>query len=137
MDLNPIRAAIAKTPEQSDFTSIQQRIKQPEDHSLRPFSGRSDDRAGIPYALMDYVQLVDWSGRAVREGKKGFIPSGIPPILSRLGMAPGELLDFVSRKQAYPRAIGPLEQIRQLARELGGRFFKGMAVSERLYARPV
>ena len=29
VDLNPIRAAIAKTPEQSDYTSIQERIEHP------------------------------------------------------------------------------------------------------------
>jgi REP element-mobilizing transposase RayT len=137
VDLNPIRATMAKTPERSDFTSIQQRIKHPKDHGLRRFAGHSDDLDGIPYSLMDYVQLVEWSGRVMREGKKGFIPPDTPPILSRLGMAPDKLLEFVSRKQGYPRAIGPLEQVRQLARELGGRFFKGLAVSKRLYAKPV
>ena len=29
VDLNPIRAAMARTPEQSDYTSIQERINQP------------------------------------------------------------------------------------------------------------
>jgi hypothetical protein len=28
VDLNPVRADMCKTPEQSDFTSIQQRIRQ-------------------------------------------------------------------------------------------------------------
>ena len=34
VDLNPIRAAIAKTPEQSDYTSIQEGILQPEGSCL-------------------------------------------------------------------------------------------------------
>ncbi|MFT7564595.1 MAG: putative transposase, partial [Bacteroidia bacterium] len=61
VDLNPIRAAMANTPEQSDFTSIQQRIEQPGNQHLRPFSGHSDDLSGIPYALGDYLELVDWA----------------------------------------------------------------------------
>lgn len=36
VDLNPIRAAMANTPEQSDYTSIQEGIKHPKIEALVP-----------------------------------------------------------------------------------------------------
>lgn len=58
VDLNPIRAAMAKTPEQSDYTSIKERILHPEDTSLRPFAEHDDE--GIPFNFKDYLELVPW-----------------------------------------------------------------------------
>jgi hypothetical protein len=136
VDLNPIRAALARTPEESDFTSIQQRIRQPGDQTLRRFSSHSDDREGIPYTLNDYLQLVDWAGRVIRGNKTGYIPADTPPILSRLGLAPDKLANFLAHRQDYPRAIGPLRQIRKLAFSLGARFFKGTHISKGLYSAP-
>jgi hypothetical protein len=52
VDLNPIRAAMARTPEQSDYTSIQERILHPEDSCLKPFAEQDD--VGIPFGLKDY-----------------------------------------------------------------------------------
>jgi REP element-mobilizing transposase RayT len=136
VDLNPIRAAMANTPEQSDFTSVQQRIEQSGNPHLRPFSGQSDDSGGIPYSLKDYLELVDWAGRAIRSDKNGYIPADTPPILSRLGLVTSELADFLNNKQDFPRAIGPVDQIRTMALKVGGAFIKGTAISRRLYAKP-
>jgi len=58
VDLDPIRAAMANTPEQSDYTSVQERILQPEDTCLRRFSEQGDDAIGLPFGLKDYLQLV-------------------------------------------------------------------------------
>ena len=44
VDLNPIRAAIATTPEQSDYTSVQERIKHPDSGCLAPFSDQGVNR---------------------------------------------------------------------------------------------
>lgn len=135
VDLNPIRAAMARTPEHSDYTSIQARIANPNEPSLRPFSGHSDDREGLPYSFRDYLELVDWSGRAVRSGKKGAIPENSPPILQRLQLSPEGLTRFLTQKQDWPRALGPVDQIRAMAIAAGGRFFKGISTSRLLFAR--
>jgi len=99
VDLNPIRARMAKTPEESDHTSVKRRIeavrsqgrqqdvvsKQPK--RLQRFAGnpREDMPAGLPFSLNDYLELVDWTGRQIREDKRGHIDSDTPPILQRLG----------------------------------------------------
>jgi hypothetical protein len=136
VDLNPIRAAIAATPEQSHYTSIKERIDQPNENPLRPFSGMADDAQGIPFTFQGYLELVDWAGRVVRSGKRGAIPDDLPPILTRLGMNPSELAKFLINKQDFPRVIGPIEHMRRMAQSLGGHFFKGAAIAKWLCPAP-
>jgi hypothetical protein len=65
VDLNPIRARIAKTPEQSEHTSIKRRIEQAlktqQPKTLLAFAGnpRKDMPKGLPFQLTDYLELVD------------------------------------------------------------------------------
>ena len=40
----------------------------------------------LPFKLKDYLELVDWSGRILREDKRGAIPEHLPAILYRLNM---------------------------------------------------
>ncbi|WP_026957395.1 transposase [Aliagarivorans taiwanensis] len=92
VDLNPIRAKIATTPETSAHTSVKRRIelaregKQPK--SLCPFVGnpRRDMPDGLPFALADYLSLVDMTGRVIREDKRGAIDPATSPILQRLSI---------------------------------------------------
>ncbi len=89
VDLNPIRAKMADTPENSDHTSIKQRIdmaKQGQQPTLLMlFAGnpRAGMPKGLPFELKDYVALVDATGRVMREDKRGYIKHG-SPILTRL-----------------------------------------------------
>jgi hypothetical protein len=117
VDLNPIRAAMAKTPEESDYTSIQERMMNPEGRSLRPFAGQADDDVGIPFNLKDYLELVDWAGRLIRGDKKGFIAAGTPPILTRLGMDAVPVMGYLRRPERQPSvALGPVSSMRTFAR---------------------
>lgn len=98
VDLNPIRAAICDTPETSDFTSVQQRIislkyascvENSQPTPLLPFVGYSPhgkELSGLPFKLFDYLALVDWTGRCVRDDKRGFIPADIKPLFERLAI---------------------------------------------------
>jgi REP element-mobilizing transposase RayT len=99
VDLNPIRADIAKTPEKSDHTSIKYRaIKAKVTHSanhpkqqakgLMPFVGNPNINipGGLPFKLTDYLELVELTGRSIREDKRGYIEKYQPTILARLGI---------------------------------------------------
>jgi len=94
VDLNPIRAKIAKTPETSDYTSVQQRINtaktQQQPKILHPFVGnpRKNMAEGLPFELIDYLQLIELTGKCIHEDKTGYIEQSLPNILMRLAIAP-------------------------------------------------
>lgn len=97
VDLNPVRAKMATTPEASDHTSIQERIaphfnlqeairQQIDQQSLRRFEiplkplarfegdVTNQKQRGVLFSAEDYIQLVDYTGRIIRPGKRGAIP---------------------------------------------------------------
>ncbi|PVV07102.1 MAG: transposase [gamma proteobacterium symbiont of Ctena orbiculata] len=97
VDLNPVRAGVAESPETSEYTSIAERTDQlkrdqkPIDddqtpYGLAPFVSypRQDMPKGLPFRLTDYLELIDWTGRAILDNKRGYIPDNQPPILERL-----------------------------------------------------
>ena len=89
VDLNPIRAKMATSPETSDHTAIKTRIQTLKNHkkpkqSLEQFVGSNPEKIGLPFVLRDYLELVDWTGRILREDKRGKICAALPPILERL-----------------------------------------------------
>ncbi len=91
VDLNPIRAKIAKTPETSKHTSIHKRISLITNHNqehncLERFVGIKQSSIGIPFKLDEYLELVDWTGRIIRADKRGSIKAEFPPILERLNL---------------------------------------------------
>lgn len=99
VDLNPIRAKMAVSPETSDHTSIKLRIAQAvkskrsshirqQVNQVFPFVGnpRKNMPRGIPFYLTDYIELVDWSGRVLRKKQQGVVANTSLPILQRLGI---------------------------------------------------
>ena len=109
VDLNPIRATMARSPEGSDYTSIQARIKSKTSNLLN----LGFDEDDIPYNLTDYLDLVDSTGRAVLVNKSGFIPSDLPPMLNRLGLDETTWLDELNQfKFQRNKAVGTVQQLK-------------------------
>ncbi|GAB4196049.1 MAG: transposase [Wenzhouxiangellaceae bacterium] len=154
VDLNPVRAGIAETPEQSDFTSIQQRIQECANQSTQKNEAEMSPAAGlpslmclksdahnrdietdcIPIGFEDYLELVDWSGRAIRHDKRGSIASDCPPILIRLGIDKSHFLRHIKRQgNGFHSMIGRLQSLRNAAHQLGVRFFKGQSYAKLLF----
>ncbi len=141
---------MADTPEASDYTSIQQRINEVKASTpveteelavvipkLMGFSGRLDGDEGLPCELKDYLELVDWSGRAIHPNKRGKIADQQPKILQRLQIEPVALLNYLSRKDQFHHFIGSKSSIRDAAARLGRRFLQGIAAAERLFPQRI
>ncbi|MFT4562053.1 MAG: REP element-mobilizing transposase RayT [Gammaproteobacteria bacterium] len=141
VDLNPIRAGIANDVAGSDKTSIQQRLKTITGQPLEPqvplqnFSGvETQVRFGLPFNGQDYLDLVDWTGRCIRDDKRRAIDPRTPKLLAVLGIAEGEWLPNVTTMQArYEVVMGAPEKMKAHALSRGGRFYRGYRHALRLY----
>lgn len=144
VDLNPIRAKMAKDIPSSDKTSIQQRYREvtcrvtDEPFALMPFEGTSSKSSthGLPFNLQDYFELVDWTGRCVRRDKRGSIPEKTPTLLNQLGIDSNEWLPTVTAlQQRYELVMGSPQRMRQFAQAQGKHFHWGYRHAQKLYRR--
>lgn len=137
VDLNPVRAGMADTPESSDYTSVQQRtnaLSHSEDipagscPELLPLVDK--DHIDSPWQgtlchvrLMDYLELVDWTGRALRQDKRHAVAQSRPPILDRLGINESDWLKHMTpRPNRLLQAVGPLKALQDYARAIGKKW---------------
>ncbi len=107
VDLNPIRAAMAQTPEESDFTSVQDRIRRPGRLAvplvpLAPAEGEESPGATLPIERESYLELVEWTGRAVVHGKHGSIE--LNPVRARMVNQATQFLWSSARRNALGQA---------------------------------
>jgi REP element-mobilizing transposase RayT len=133
VDLNPVRAGMTDTPEDSDYTSIQRRIRhalsEPDGQAqqppeLMPFVGnpRAEMPKGLPFRLTDYLELVDWTGRHLREDKRGVIPADLPPVLERLQIDPKYWLYLARQFESrFKGLVGGVHRLRAACEMLGYR----------------
>ena len=147
VDLNPIRAGVAQTLEDSAHTSIKRRIDalrssgrvpglvahQPK--RLEPFVGnpRQPMPAGLAYRVEDYLELVDWTGRQIREDKRGRIDDDQPAILERLGIETEHWLYLTQHYQSsFKSLVGTAYRVREACRQLGWKKSHSLAMCKTL-----
>lgn len=133
VDLNPIRAAIEKTPETSKYTSIKQRINKAksvtapnhpgqQSKNLMHFLGnpRKHMPHGLPFRLSDYIELVEWTGRIMRDDKCGYIKNTLPPILDRLNIDPKHWIYMAHHFESqFKGLVGTAYLLKQACQHLG------------------
>ena len=162
VDLNPIRAAMAETPETSDYTGAKDRIddlvtrgknSRVSDHDWErsrrrtrsgwlspieidesrdptgPDASRDGRRASwkgfLSISLSKYLELLDWTGREIREGKQGAIPQHLDDILTRLGLNSSGWCELVkSFRLRFRRAVGTPAHLQAEARRRGQRWLQ-------------
>jgi REP element-mobilizing transposase RayT len=134
VDLNPVRAGLAATPEESLHTSVRKRARALKTHSriLKPVA--SSIRSQLPPMVTDqYLSLVDWTGRSLHTGETGSIPTNIIPILQRLSMRSRQwLVQVPATESHYWRAIGATEAMIERARGTGLKWLQGIGTARAL-----
>jgi len=147
VDLNPIRAAMAKTPETSDHTSIKRRIsvalksqhpnyKNQQTHHLFPFVGnpRKDMPDGLPFKLNDYIELVEWTGKHIRNDKRGAIDKNLPPILQRLNFEVDNWFYLTQHFESKLKGlVGSVFKLKQACYKLGYQRLVGKQSCEQYF----
>ena len=151
VDLNPIRAGLAATPEESVWTSAWERIGERQAAArgaagggesagwLCPLSDRAGRRGvfrGLP--LDEYLRLLDRAGRVARPGKPGVIPRERAPILERLALEAESWTEAVRGYEGYfRRIVGRAGAVEAAAAAAGRRWFQGIAACRALLTPPL
>jgi REP-associated tyrosine transposase len=174
VDLNPVRAGMAETPEASDFTSIQERIRKHMQTSIEPenlqtsnatalleheYDKQTLDQSlklpvkplldlfvknqaapskGIVLSLEDYMELVDWTGRAIIDDKHGHIPGQLSTIISRLQVNPDYWVGTVKNfNRCFPRVAGHVARLKMICQKLNLAWVHGMGASKCLFIQSI
>ena len=135
VDLNPIRAKMTSSVEDSEYTSAYERIhgKASADSVIEEVNSAllfgfvgdihqiSPD--GLPYSLIDYIELLDWTGRVIRPDKRGAIPAEHPLLLNTLGIDDDAWIALASSfGKDYQGAVGSLDELALFAAHTGKRW---------------
>ena len=176
VDLNPIRAQMADTPEESEHTSVAERIaalkprhgtqskpatrKTPsktqsaranaatpiialkhEKHlaqlprqPLMPFDATARLKAAIPFAFDDYLELVEATGRCIRQDKRGAIAELTPKLLDRLGIDPERFIDCATNlMRQFGSAVGAPAHLTELCAARQVKYLRGVGAAKRVF----
>lgn len=93
---------------------------------------------GIVISLEHYMELVDWTGRAIIDGKRGYIPDQLSPIISRLQVNPNYWVKTVNNfNRCFPRVAGRIDRLKMICQKLNLAWIHGMGASKCLFVQPV
>ena len=141
VDLNPIRAHLSDSLEESEYTSVKQRIKTIKQQpiqtpvKLTEFIGSKEQAMGLPFSLTDYLELTDWTGRCIHPKKKGFIPHSTPKILHQLGLDETIWLETVgSFKSKFHTFVGSEQELKTACKQHDKKWTKGLSLCRRLFS---
>lgn len=144
VDLNPVRAGIANSPEKSHFTSIKERIsaysKKVPSQQLLPFEDEQDkhkNQCVIKFSFKDYITLLRWACTSIHNKKPSNIPHSTQEILNKLGTSHFNLLSHIQNfEKHFHHVVGPPEKISRICNKLGLWWIRGSSNCHTLYASP-
>ena len=161
VDLNPIRTGEADVPEKSLNTSIYLRIsgKLLEEKSRtnrveqsmdgQPAASSQPDNWLTPLKISsvnprpcfleitrrEYFELVDWTGRQIRDDASGAIPGNLDSIMSRLQIQSCNWVETIRGYQRlFFRVTGKEKALKEAAGKAGRNWFRGLTASRMAFS---
>ena len=148
VELNTIRAGLNEKLEDSKHTSIARRLKiykfnmlkkeldEKETKKLNKYKKSLDNflapielgnkESFINMDFKEYVNLVEWTGMAIKKGKKGHIPIELEPVLKRFEIEKKKWINGIKNyDNIFYRVIGKVEDILEYAIKRNKKWFWG------------
>jgi len=123
VDLNPIRAKMADSVQTAQYTSIFERIhdkaSEVDNKEKLPFTPKpllgfigndhKDTPKGIAFSILDYLTLVEETGKVIRADKRGSLNKNACALLTHLGINSDDWLALAEHfGKQYHQAVGSL-----------------------------
>ena len=140
VDLNPIRANMAKSLPESEHTSIKRRLKtlSPDElnQTIKAIAGKVKNSTMV-LKLKDYIELVEWTGNTIIYPNQSKLPSHLSTTFERLNLQKNNSLNQVqSFGGNYYRFVGNLDKLKEKMKQLGRHWLKGIKPIQSLYKPP-
>jgi len=89
---------------------------------------------GLAFRLTDYLALVDWTGRILRDDKRGVIPESTAQILQQLNIDPKQGCQLSKNfKSEFKSLVGTSYHIKQACGQLGKQWVHGIRAGETFF----
>ena len=89
---------------------------------------------GLPFRLMDYLKVVEWTGRQIREEKRGAIDEELPCILTRLDIDEEHWLYMTQNfESCFKTLVGAVHSLRKACAEMCYQRIPGRSTCEALF----
>jgi hypothetical protein len=89
---------------------------------------RQDMPKGIACSVSDYCELMDCTGRCIRDDKAGYIEQHHNPILARLGIDSEQWLTLTTEfEKHFSTAVGSEHMLQQFEHHADHQRIRGMA----------
>ncbi|MEM9070760.1 MAG: hypothetical protein AAGE52_19790 [Myxococcota bacterium] len=134
VDLNPVRAGLAKSLRGSKHTSIRRRLRAHDSvpAGLAPFADQvpaRSRRTPVPISSDDYVSLLEWAGRAVLSDSV----RGRPAALGEFGLDPTAFLGVMALHGLQTAsALGSADALEEFAGSKGRLWVRGVQIARQL-----
>ena len=140
VDLNPIRAKMADSVQTAQYTSIFERIHDKasyiDNKAQLPFTPKpllgfignenSDSPKGSAFSILDYLTLVEETGKVIRADKRGSLNKKACAVLTQLGINSDYWLELAEHfGKQYHQAVGSLAELNAFAAHTGKQWIGG------------